>query len=317
MTNPKKANSVSDLNSSNFTQSLESLKIRKLTLAETPYTLPIGVYSPEGDRLQEYTLKPYDGACERALSRLCAMKQNRTAEILTDFMPVILGSIGGKKLSELSSLYDISIRDMIQNMYLADAIHILLQLRTDEYDKSIRLSAKCPNCGTPHLDSEEEPSDLSTVEVNWVKDLASPLIEISLKNPVVFFQGTEQEEIVSTVNIRPVRIRDLERLNKVQKGEDILSLQHRILFSTLVGSDKNTGEEYQHPTRTLSLLSVESLYDRLSTKDRSMLMKAVTKIGQIGPEVQTEVHCQNPVCGNNFSASIPWQDLGSFLSGIM
>jgi hypothetical protein len=308
---------ASDLISDSLVQSIETLKLRKLTIAEVPYTLPIGVFVPDGDRLQNYTLKPYDGASERALSRLCAKKQNRTAEILVDFLPVILDTIGGKKLSDLASLHEISVRDMLQNLYLADAIHILLQLRIDEYDKSIRLSAKCPQCGTAHLDAEDEPSDLSTVEVNLVKQLSSPLIEVLLKSPVTFYAGTDEQETISAVNVRPVRIRDLERLNKVQKGEDVLSLQHRILFSTLVGSDKNTGDEYQNSKRTLSILSVESLYDKLATKDRTALMKAVTKIGQIGPEVQTEVHCQNPVCGNKFSASIPWQDLGSFLSGIM
>jgi hypothetical protein len=313
----KPKNPTSDILSDNLPQSIETLKLRKLTIAEVPYTLPIGVFSPDGDRLQNYTLKPYDGACERALSRLCAKKQNRTAEILVDFLPVILDTIGGKKLSDLATLHEISVRDMLQNLYLADAIHILLQLRIDEYDKSIRLSAKCPNCGTPHLDAEDEPSDLSTVEVNLVRQLSSPLIEVLLKSPVTFYAGTDEQETISAINIRPVRIRDLERLNKVQKGEDVLSLQHRILFSTLVGSDKNTGDEYQNSKRTLSILSVESLYDKLATKDRTALMKAVTKIGQIGPEVQTEVHCQNPVCGNKFSASIPWQDLGSFLSGIM
>ena len=313
----KLKNPALELTSEGFTQTIENLKLRKLTLSDTPYTMPIGIFSPSGERFQGYTLRSYDGACERALSRLCAKKQNRTAEILVDFLPVILESVDGRKLSELALLHEISVRDLIQNMYLADAIHILLQLRIDEYDKSVRLSAKCPNCGTPHMDAEDEPSDLTTVEVNWVKDLITPLIEVTLKSPVTFYAGTDEEEIVSTVNVRPIRIRDLERLNKVQKGEDVLSLQHRILFSTLVGSAKNTGDEYQNPKRTLSILAVESLYDRLSVKDRTTLMKAVAKIGQIGPEVQTDVQCENPVCGNKFSASIPWQDLGSFLSGIM
>jgi hypothetical protein len=304
---------------SSVSQTAETLHLRKLTLADVPYTLPIGIFSPEGERLQSYTLKPYEGHLERTLSRLCEKKQNRpnrTTEIMTAFLPLILDEINGKSFSQLSSDFNISPQDMIQNMYLADAIHILFQLRIDEYEQFIRLSAECPKCGTKYQDEETEPSNLTTVDVNSVQSLISPLFEYTLKNPVIFYPGTDNEEVVTTLNIRPVRVRDLERLNKPQTGDDALSLKHRILFSTLVGSEKNTGDEYR-TDKTLPIISVESLYDRMRTKDRADLMKAVQKIGDIGPSVQTDVCCQNPACGNKFSAAIPWQDLGSFLSGIV
>lgn len=292
---------------------LENITTETVLLSACPHTLPIGWFDANGERQQNFTLKPFTGKEELELSSLTTRNRDKIAEVLPIFLSRMLETIGGVPLAELAKSQSLSVQKLCENLFLADALQILLQLRLDAIGPDVQLSGQCPACQTVNKDREGEASDLSTVEVQMVNGLTHPVIEIVLPDGATMF-----EDFIKRVQIRPAKLYDLKRMAKQAKdGQAEYRVNHRILLNTVVGLPESEayGSSMNSDRTAISAAGVEALYEKLTAKDRAYLQKSSNKISNFGPSMTIEQTCR--ACGyDDWSAEVPWRDLPSFLSAI-
>lgn len=297
-------------------QSIADLRTDTITLEDLGYSLPIGVFCKNGSVIREYELNEYTGDREIELSRLSNKKKRKTTEILPLFLQGIIKSVGGVPLKEFCKEEDLSLEAFTGNLFLADALAMLLRLRVDSYGNGIRLVGNCTNCNTKNVDSESEPSDLSSVEIKLSK-AKSPIFELQLDKGATFGKGTDSEETIKTIQLRPLRLREFSKINS-QKSEDgtPVGLDYRLAFITIVGTAQESrwGTEGNY-NGVMAQSAVEDLFKALPAKDRASVLRAVNKLSGIGPLMRSGMTCKN--CGTDFDVDVPWQDLSGFLSGII
>jgi hypothetical protein len=294
-------------------EDLASLKLETVRLDEMEYRLPIGIFRKDGSVVDSFELNEYTGSLELELSALSQRKKRKTTEVLPQFLPSIVKSFGDIALKEFAKAEELSIADLFNNIYLADALTILLQLRVESYGPGIRLAGQCTNCGTKNVDSEQNPSDLSSVEIKR-SSAKSSLYTVALKQGVTLFPGETGEERIEALTLRPLRLREFA---KIQASNDSqIGLDYRLALMSVVGTPTETDwAKAGSYNGVMSQALVEDLFNRLKPGDRAIVLRAASKLSGLGPLMTSSMTCKN--CGTEFDVAIPWQDLSGFLSGII
>jgi hypothetical protein len=290
---------------------LDSITTETTLLSACQHTLPIGWFDANGERQQSFTLKAFTGKDELELSALTTRYRDKIAEVLPVFLSRMIETIGGTPIAEVAKSQSLSTQKLCENLFLADALQVLLQLRLDAIGPDVQLSGQCPICQTVNKDREGEYSDLSTVEVQMVKGLTHPIIEIVLPDGATVF-----EDFIKRIQIRAPKLYDLKRMAKQAKdGQAEYRVNHRILLNTVVGLPESEayGNSMNSDRTAISAAGIEALYEQLTARDRSYLQKCINKVSNFGPAMTIEMVCR--ACGyDDWSAEVPWRDLPTFLS---
>jgi hypothetical protein len=285
----------------------DTIKTDKCEIRDCPCKLPIGIFH-DGQRLIDYTCKPYTGEEELQLSALSKRFQKKAGDVLPGFLAGMIETIGGTPIKELASSKSLSVQRVCEQMFLADALTMLLQIRLDSYGERIQLAGQCPNCGNHNKDREGEYSELDTVELVVVKELPYPTIELTLEDGFTSF-----EETIKRVHLRPARVYDLKRMTK-QKDEADFEFIHELMLNTVVAIPDSTawGTSSNSDRTGISSGSVEEIFKLMTPNDRELLKEAVGELANFGPAMTSPMTCRN--CRFEYQALVPWNDLPSFLS---
>ena len=295
-------------------QTIESLKTETFRLDEMGDRLPIGIFRRDGSIVRDYELEEYTGDHETALSRLTQRKKNKPFDILPQFLQTVVKSIGGVSVKEFCKDEELSLEALCGNLFLSDALSMLLKLRIDSYGNTIRLAGQCPNCRTRNVDSETEPSDLSSVEIKTCS-MHSPTFELSLNKGAKFFKDTDSEETIDCITLRPLRVRDLAKMMS-GKDEDQLGIEYKLAFASIAGTPiESTWAKQGTYNGVMAKTAIEELFRALNPVDRGLLLKAAGKLSGLGPLMRSGMVCKN--CSTEFDVDVPWQDMSGFLSGII
>ncbi|NJR41175.1 MAG: hypothetical protein HC781_22960, partial [Leptolyngbyaceae cyanobacterium CSU_1_4] len=291
------------------TTPFSDISTEMVLLKAFPNQLPIGWFTPEGEKLTTYSLKEYTGEDELFLSGLTTRFRDKVTDILPHFLARMVDTIGENSARDVAQQSSVKLPTLFENFYLADALTILLQIRLQNFGKEIQIQGQCPACQTVNKDREGEFSDLSSTEIELAVGMNCPHVEVTLPTGAKVFDDT-----VKRVILRPLRMYDMKRLAKQDDKRAKLRLNHELLMHTVVGIPES--EAYgksQNSDRTgISELGVESLFKVLNAKDRDYLLKAVGKLGSFGPGMQMDMNCR--ACGYEYKAEVPWRDVPSFLS---
>jgi hypothetical protein len=287
---------------------LDGLKIEKRTLSGCSHTLPIGVMI-DGQTLRSFTTKKFTGNEELALSALMQAKKGRANEVAPRLLSLLVEEIGETPVKDLAAQQSLSLERFFQQMNLADALQILLQIKSDNFGDKILLTARCPQCGHQNKDRENEYTDLSTLEIGMTDE---PLSCIAFRldlDPTVIMGDT-----IDHLILRPSRWYDMTRLSKPKTDRTAYGVMHEIMLMSIVAVPQSlTYSGSRGPDgKGISFGSAEDLYTHLSAKDRTGLRKAAEKLMKLGPEMIVDYICEN--CSSEFRTEVPWSDLSTFLS---
>lgn len=152
-------------------------------LAHWGLSLPLGIFL-EGKRLQQFTLKPYKGSHDVLLGQLEDDNQDledslRLQKIYCNFLPSIVDTIDGWPLNEICSALKISPPRFFGEMYTADILALILNIRCRGYGENISISSTCPYCNYKINGNESlqlSYHDLSSVIVRGCETLLKPPI---------------------------------------------------------------------------------------------------------------------------------------------
>jgi hypothetical protein len=167
-----------------------SLSVQDRELYQWGQNLPLGIFL-NGDRLREYTLKPYIGHHDVLLGRLEDENRetpDRLIRIFSQFLPQIVETIDGWPLAEVAAKLNTSPPRLFQGMYLADILSLLLNVRCKGTGPQIAIPCTCPYCG--HKINHRESGDLYTHDLSSVilrgcdTLLNPPLFHVQLARPV-------------------------------------------------------------------------------------------------------------------------------------
>src|SRR5919199_5095271 len=98
-----------------------SLPYEVLELGQLGQTLPLGIWTPDGERLRDFTLERVIGRHELILGELEDANYDRSDKynrIVSQFLPEVLMEIGGYPLKDLAALLGTSVSKMLANMYV-------------------------------------------------------------------------------------------------------------------------------------------------------------------------------------------------------
>jgi hypothetical protein len=146
------------------------VKFQDRELAQWGATLPLGIFL-NGERLREYTLKPYLGRHDVLLGRLEDDNRdvpNRLTKIYCHFLPEIVESIDGWPITEIASRMGTTPNRMFRELYTADFLSLILNVRCKGIGNEVAISAVCPFCG--HKINHKTSGDI------WHHDLSSVII---------------------------------------------------------------------------------------------------------------------------------------------
>lgn len=145
-----------------------SLSVHDRELSQWGQNLPLGIFL-NGDRLREYTLKPYIGHHDVLLGRLEDENRenpDRLIRIYSQFLPQIVDTIDGWPITEIASRLNLSPPRLFQGMYSADIISLLLNVRCRGTGPDIAIPCTCPYCG--HRINHKESGDIYTHDLSSV-----------------------------------------------------------------------------------------------------------------------------------------------------
>jgi hypothetical protein len=283
------------------TIALEAFKVEKYEVQDLGNKLPIGVFHPEtGERLQEFTLHPYKTKYDRQLGALLNAPKVKLGTVLGNFLPVMLKSIGGYELEDLARATNLSPQKLVEGMYLADVLTIVLGIRLEAQGPLIGMTAQCPQCGEKNEDNPDKGipyHDLSSVEVSVVEDLnAKPMVEVTLQDGLEIFG-----EMVTTVVMRPLRLFQIDEIAKPGSGNPVdINLLYAMVCALPQATHMGTIPEQ---LKRRGGIFGDDLYDELTMGDLKRLRKALDVI-QPGPDMNTDMLCRR--CGHEWAASLPW-----------
>jgi len=264
--------------------------------------LPVGLFTADGEHLTEYTLAPYKTKYDRVLGQLLNAPKAKITQVLGQFLPQYITSIGGFEIKELSEkMNGISPTRLIEGMPMGDALSIVLQIRLQSQGDDIAMSAQCPQCG---VQNDDDPTkgrpyhDLSSTEVSCFCNLhAKPLIDVILKDGI---EG--RGEPIRRIQMQPLRLHQLEKVATPGSGTPV---DIALLYGMICGIPDS--ELYSN---VRGQVFSDELYDELTRGDLAILRKAVEKI-QPGPDMNADMACFS--CGHEWKSPIAWGNLRQFL----
>ena len=249
-----------------------------LELGELGQTLPLGIWTPDGERLTDFTLARFIGDHELILGELEDANRNRPDKyyrIFTQFLPEILLEIGGYPLRDLAALFKLSVSKFLAKMYLADILTILLNIRITGMTPLVPLTGQCPCEEQFEIRDGENTAahDMSSVEMRVLPNGDySPMLRVDLDD------GIPVGDVrIDVIHLHPYRF---GQMLEVMYPETALDL-------ALIGALTDPPLKGQ-------------LYRAASPRD---IKKILSRIPQIffGPERKVPMDC--PQCG--FEWEIP------------
>lgn len=255
---------------------LDALHTKEIGLGELGTKFALGIWTPNGDRLRDFTLIPYNGHHDLSLGRLeddnSAEDVGRWNQIHSVFLPEIVGAIAGYPLSQIATWLNLPPGVLINQLYLADVIATILLIRLRVQGNEIALNGTCP-CPEQFKIRGGETNGYHLLESVVVRTLPDefqhpPLFRLDLED------GFEWEgERQTSIYLEPPRfgrIRDL--------ANDMLPLDVRLLFACSVFPPITPRSYWQ-----LSPIDLEIIRDRIE--------EAI----YFGPDRSLEMDC--PKCG--------------------
>lgn len=290
------------------TIALDDFKVEKFEIQDLGNKLPIGLFHPEtGERLTDFVLNPYKTKYDRQLGALLNAPKVKLGTVLGNFLPVMVKSIGGYELADLAKAYNVSPSKLVEGMYLADVLTLVLGIRLESQGTEIGMTAQCPACGEKNEDDPKKGRpyhDLSTIEVKIVENLpCKPMVEVTLEDGWEIF-----DDKITTVVMRPLRLFQIDEIAKPGSGNPVdINLLYSMVCALPQATHLGTVEEQ---LRRRGGIFGDDLYDELTMGDLKRLRRALDVI-QPGPDMNTEMICHR--CGHEWAAALPWSALRSFL----
>lgn len=293
----------------------ENLLFSRVELRDLGLTLPIGIFS-NSDRFQEFTLHPYNGDIELLLGRLVESNSDREGNvkepirILKEFLPHVINTIGGQPLPDLARSLSLSSQRLIEGMYFADVMTLLLAIRLQAQGSEIAMAANCPKCNTLSADNPDKGRgfhDLGSVEVKVMLDLhQKPVFELALPEPFSLFEDT-----ITRLWVEPLKLYQLDRLLKSTTGNPGDLDQIYQMVSGIPESQTYRNVRGQVFNNSIYQALCVSRSGGVS-KNKSVLYKAIGKL-QAGPVMEVSMDCANPRCRWEWKQGLPWMMFRQFL----
>lgn len=288
---------------------LFELEYKKIALGELGHNFAHGIFF-DGARLTDFELLDMTGYHYKALGALLERARNgkafsRLCSFLVDKKAPVVRTIGGVSVPVLAQ--QLGYNDpsqLFRNMVFGDFLILLNQIRIQNAGKEIAISEKCPNCGTLNEDNPKKGRsfhDLSTVEVNIVEDLKTPLRgHITLNSGLQTGEG----EVCKQLVLKPLTVASAEKITVSKDKIDTEDIQLMYeLVCEIPGSTWYKGE--------MSGVFGSELFQSLVPRDISVIRKACTKIMELGAALRIENDCYN--CGHEWESALQLGDLKNFL----
>ncbi len=241
-------------------------------LGEVGPVLPIGIYLPSGERVRDFSFGKFTGNHEVKLGDLeDELKDDdfRFNRLYSRFLPTIIESIGGYTMMELSEILHSSPQRIIQGMYVADIISLIINIRFKAYGNEISISGVCPCPEQYKIRGEEEPHDLGSLLIRSYEGKTPPEIRVPLIRPI---------PELDTVILKPLTF---ERM-PISLREDLpVDIARIIACSNLT----------------------EETYNLLCREDIHTLKQKIAHC-HFGPERKIEMEC--PACMLNWDYDLPF-----------
>jgi hypothetical protein len=272
---------------------MTSINSEDIELGTLGLKLPIGIWTPSGERLQEFTILRYIGKFDVILGELEDTYEehpDKYHKIFSHFLPQVIAEVGGYSIVELAELLcDRNISRLLKSMYLADVIALLLNIRLLATGSDIPLSGKCPCIEEVEIQGGKNtaPHDLRSMVITVLPDGdRPPVYSIALEQPVNI-DGVE----VNAIALEPLRFGQMPQL-KNDLPLDVNLIQ-------LCSTPKVTRE----------------VYAQLSPDDIETLRNSVAEI-TFGAEKSIYMDC--PVCAYQWDIPLEYgRGYEDFYMGLM
>lgn len=290
---------------------IEEVQLATCQLHEMGEELPVGVFDSDGNRNKDFQLLEFSGEHEIAIEKLFNVNTpgiQKVTNAMREIIPLTVKSIGGKKLTD----YNSDPRALVDNMFLGDAMMLLLSIRANYRDGSreIAMSARCDRCGTQNSDQgtfDQPYHDLGTVPVKYYPELAGkPLFEVTLPKGFDWGKDTHITKMVLT----PMKVRHLKQMSGGSSSGGKM-------FDSLNALSSLTVALPESPlySKVRGRFVDESMYKRLISDrgNKATVEEAMEKLYP-GPIMAIDFDCYN--CGHHWKESVPWAMLPTFLYGV-
>jgi hypothetical protein len=252
----------------------------QIELGDLGQELPVGLWLPNGKRVTEFTLHPYNGQHDLDLGILednNRTHKRRTNRIYSEFMTKAVKSIGGYEITELSQMFDLNPFHFMERLYLPDMLCLILNTRLAGYGKDFGIHSYCV-CELQRLlkagDGQQGYHDLTSVIVYKLPDTFTELPQFELE----LIDGWLDDEgnTCKTVILEPPRFEDILRLQDKTRVR-----WQRLLYVCSV---------------TPKFSDTDRLFATLSLDDISKLRRSIHWLEQFGPERRIEMDCAYEKC---------------------
>jgi hypothetical protein len=198
-------------------------------------SFPLGIFI-KGERLYEYTLKQYLGSHDVLLGQLedeNSEHPEKLARIYCNFLPSVVDTIDGWSLNEVCRRLETSPPRLFGEMYTADILSLILNIRIKGYGEKIAISSECPYCGYKinNRDSDEVSShDFASVIVRGCETLRKPpLFKVFLEREYAGIKGfcwqPPKFKDIAQNQVNPL----FSRISVLQSDDQLVPLSREIL----------------------------------------------------------------------------------------
>lgn len=267
--------------------------LSKAPLIDFLRKLPVGIWV-EGDRLRNFRLNAYTTEHDLLLTTFYSDGEEEHEvdflQLCCYFLPQIIESIEGYSIKELAVKLQISTSRLIQEMFAADILAILLNIRASNGGLDVAFGDICPACGTKNQDNPELGlyHSLEAIDITYLD--SNGLIE-----PVTLRQGIDWDgEIRRSLQLQPIKF--------IQFVEMMQSATLQSEISTLMAQGSFT-EQYFRGIRDLS--------------DRNKIFAASKELSQVGPEMEMPVQMICRSCRHEWESLLHWEAMIQFYRDLL
>jgi hypothetical protein len=222
------------------------LEFQDRELGQWGLMLPLGIFL-NGERLREYTLKPYLGRHDVLLGRLEDDNldvPNKLTKIYCHFLPEVVESIDGWPIAEIAARMGTTPSRLFAELYTADFLSLVLNVRCKGIGPEIAISSTCPFCSHKinHKSSGDiYHHDLSSVIIRGCDRLVGPpLFKVPFNRQyggtdAFYWQPPKFTEVAKGEDCDPVMLRTFTATGGVLApiSENMRDLLHYLDFNKL------------------------------------------------------------------------------------
>ena len=255
---------------------------RELEVGEMRFILPIGLYI-DNHLYRHFTLKDITGNHEIIMGKLEAEHLDYDKpETLIVYATKLLQKIFNFAIEEIEEIplhdflteHKLTIKQLCDRIYLADAIAIFINLKISTYGQNILINGVCPCARAEKIRPQEKDAhDLTTICFRCYEGDEPPIYIYELAHPL---------EEITQITLCPPRFKQLDKLIGLEVQDD--SVFYRLLYTC-------TLEE-----------NIADIYLTMDRYDRQMLKKILPKINIFGPDKFIAMDCF--VCGHSWDSPL-------------